>query len=237
VVAGAKRWSLAVLLLLITQSISFAQTKFADVSSALNVTALQPGKTAVIAIVLDVKEGFHAQSHTPLDENLIACRVVPDSTPAIESLDPIYPAGKEENYPALGKVSVYTGKTIIYIPIKVKADAPLGAITISGVARYPSLQRSTLLRPSENSFQDRNDRLVGHCRGHPANPELFKDYSDKPTTAPTTAPAAQMTTPPGGDGSPQWSIFTALGVAFLAGLLFNDEPEHEALLRDVARLP
>src|SRR5688500_17139538 len=34
----------------------------ATVSAALNLSALQPGQDAVVAVVLDVKRGFHAQS-------------------------------------------------------------------------------------------------------------------------------------------------------------------------------
>src|SRR5689334_18390128 len=116
---------IALLLLSMIASISArAQTKYADVSSALNSTALQPGGQGVIAVVLDVKEGFHAQSHTPYKENLFACRVKLEENPAVEIFEPIYPPGKDETYPELGLVSVYTGRTIIYIPITIKPDAP-----------------------------------------------------------------------------------------------------------------
>src|SRR3954467_5776629 len=44
----------------------------ADVAKAVvNVSALRPGDKGMAAVVLDVKEGFHAQSRTPFDENLI----------------------------------------------------------------------------------------------------------------------------------------------------------------------
>ena len=45
--------------------------------------------------------------------------------------EPVYPEGKIENYPKLGKLSVYSGQTIIYVPFEVKADAKNGLVTIA----------------------------------------------------------------------------------------------------------
>ena len=42
--------------------IASAQSKYADLSAALNVSAIQPGKDAVVAVVLSVHDGYHAQS-------------------------------------------------------------------------------------------------------------------------------------------------------------------------------
>src|SRR5437588_10883749 len=66
---------LAVVLLFLASRPALGQTRLAEVSAALNVAALKPSAQATIAVVLDVKEGFHAQSHVPLEENLIPCRV------------------------------------------------------------------------------------------------------------------------------------------------------------------
>ena len=47
-----------------------------EVSKAVvNDSALQPGKDATAAIVFKVKPGFHAQSHTPTADYLIAFEV------------------------------------------------------------------------------------------------------------------------------------------------------------------
>jgi len=40
---------------------------------------------------VDVKPGFHAQSHTPLADNLIKFEVTFDPNPQIEFKPPIYP--------------------------------------------------------------------------------------------------------------------------------------------------
>src|SRR2546430_1579460 len=103
-------------------------TRKATVTNALSASAFQPGQQAAVAVVLDIARGLHAQSHTPLQRNLIPLRVTIDPNPAIKALDPIYPGGQLEQYPALGKISVYTGRAIVYIPIEVSRDASAGPL-------------------------------------------------------------------------------------------------------------
>ena len=47
----------------------------AKVEAAVDTSALRPGSDGVLAVVLDIKPGSHAQSAKPLDENLIALSV------------------------------------------------------------------------------------------------------------------------------------------------------------------
>src|SRR2546426_66915 len=72
----------------------------AGVSAALNMSALQPGQQGAIAVVLDIKPGFHAQSHTPKGENFIPTEVLVTDAASVSAYAPIYPAGKDEFYPA-----------------------------------------------------------------------------------------------------------------------------------------
>ena len=89
-----------VLLLLLFSGVVNAQTKYTTVSCLLNKTALKVGDEAVVAVVVDVAEGFHAQSHTPHSENLIPCTVRMEEAAGVEFGDAVYPAGKDETYPA-----------------------------------------------------------------------------------------------------------------------------------------
>src|SRR5688572_8591663 len=88
--------------------------------AVLNVTALQPGKEAMAAVVVDLKEGFHAQSNTPTEETYIPFTVTMDENPAVTFGAPRYPPGHIEEYPALGKLNVYTGKVVVRVPVTVK---------------------------------------------------------------------------------------------------------------------
>src|ERR1700689_5431790 len=99
-------------LLALMPAIAFGAPQTGTYSAKLNTSALQVGQTAVVAVVVDIKPGLHAQSHTPRTDagvNYIKFEVTPDPNPNVEFLEPIYPAGTIENFPALGPQSVYTG--------------------------------------------------------------------------------------------------------------------------------
>ena len=98
------------------------------VSAALNVNAVQAGQQAAVAVVLEVGYGMHAQSHTPLESYLIPLVVKVDDNAAIESSSPIYPTATIVQYPALGMLSVYQGRVIVYVPIRVNENAQRRAI-------------------------------------------------------------------------------------------------------------
>jgi thiol:disulfide interchange protein len=201
----------------------FAQTKYADASTAMNSTALHPGDKGVIAVVFDVADGFHAQSHTPHDENLIPCNVTPEDNPAVTWLDPVYPPGKDESYPQLGVVSVYTGRTIFYLPFTVKPDAPAGALKLSGAIHYQACDDKSCFAPQKTAFVVEAKVVAASEPVTPANADLFKNFDPKVFAAGKSATSAP---PPviGDDSAPKWSLATALAIAFFAGMLFNVMP-------------
>src|SRR6185437_12844727 len=57
--------ALGLLAAIFTRPAWAAGKTYGDISTVLNVSALQPGNKATLAVVFDVKEGFHTQSHTP----------------------------------------------------------------------------------------------------------------------------------------------------------------------------
>jgi len=48
----------------------------------------------------------------------IPTNVTMKSAGTITFHEPVYPDGKIENYPKLGTLSVYSGQTIIYVPLR-----------------------------------------------------------------------------------------------------------------------
>jgi len=209
----------------------------ASVSAVLNQSALRPGQDAVVAIVLEIKPGFHAQSHTPKDPNLIALTIKPGSVDGVTFGEVIYPPGKDENYPGLGELNVYTGRTVFYVPVTVKADAKPGAVKLAGTLREQICNDNSCFAP-ENQAWSVETKVVGKDEAvEPVSAELFKDY--KPARGgggATTKPAA--TKPIGAaagggnaappvtvaDGKPTWGVTLALGAALFAGILFNVVP-------------
>ena len=205
----------------------------AKVDAAVNTSALRAGSEGVLAVVLDIKRGFHAQSAKPLDENLIPLSVTPGKNPAVEFQAPIYPKGKIEEYPALGKLSVYDGRAIIYVPFKVKQDAPAGPLKLTGTIEYQICDDKACFAPESPEWVVQT-RVVGAGDAVQANrPEVFEGYeaARAAATRPATAPATKPTTKPSAAPAPgsrdpraEWSTLLWFGAAFLAGLIFNLMP-------------
>lgn len=208
--------------------------QLATLSTALNFKSLQPGQEAVLAISVDIRTGYHAQSHTPKDPNLIPFTVTMESSPQVEWTEPVYPPGQIESYPALGIISVYNGKVIVYVPFKVKSDLPAGTnIQLKGSVRFQICNDRTCYAPQTRTITLEAPAIAAGGAPEPANPELFKDYHPgaAPTSSPTTQAASSDNVAPNDPIiSPRqipkvaWSALSAFGAALLAGLLFNVMP-------------
>ena len=201
-------------------------------TSAVNYSALAAGHKAMAAVIVEIHDGFHAQSHAPLDPNFIKFEVKPNPNPAIVFGEPRYPAGQIENYPALGQLSVYTGRVVIFIPIEVKPDAKPGPLEITGKVRYQVCDSNACYPPEQPKFTITTEIVPAAASVKPNEPELFKgseQVSDgSPATQPAMAkPSGTSNAPPiqlGGSSLPPDAKFLAFLTAFLVGIIFNVMP-------------
>jgi thiol:disulfide interchange protein DsbD len=225
---------LALVVLAFCVPLAAAQPKTATLTTALNRSAVQPGQDAVVAVVLDIKPGFHSQSHTPKDPDLIALNVTAAKTDGVTVGGIVYPPAKEESFPALGVLSIYSGKVIFYVPVKVADDAKPGPLTLKGTIRYQICDDNSCFAPETKPWTV--ETKVG-ARGEASeatSSELFKDYKPAAATrSTTTAPVKQGAAAPNSAGPPPVAIddgnatrgvISALGLAFVAGILFNIVP-------------
>ncbi|MFT3786313.1 MAG: thioredoxin family protein [Tepidisphaeraceae bacterium] len=218
---------LALLLPLCLVSTARAQRSgdFLKSDAKLNATALQPGKPAVVAVVVTVQEGYHAQSS---QSDLIAFSVKVDKLDAIAARDPVYAKGERLETPGTDPQDVYAGTFITYVPIDVSADAKPGDVTVSGTFMVQVCDdKGVCFQPQKVKWSVPTKVTTDAVQ--PANAEVFKGYAEtvstQPTTAPTTAPAASNTTPgtgptTGGSEPLGWTLL----VAFLVGIVLNVVP-------------
>lgn len=204
-------------------SVASAQVSRAKVRAVLNYKTLQPGQQAVIAIVLDVQKGYHAQSHTPLSQYLIRYEVNFDPTPNVEFGQPIYPKPELEEYPALGKVSVYTGQAITFVPVTIKAGSPVGAIKISGSATFQVCDDKSCLAPESPKLNIETQIIPAGQPLEAAEPELFTTFDPttlaQPASASTETPVQLFGLELGHD-----NYLFAFAAALIVGMFFNVMP-------------
>jgi thiol:disulfide interchange protein DsbD len=195
---------------------------FAEVSTS----ALPTGQTAVLAVVTDIKPGLHAQSHMPLTEGLIPFNVAIDPNPSLEFLDPVYPKPETKNFPGLGNESVYTGRVIVYIPIRIKSGAAPSDLTLTGKLTWQACNDSACFAPQKDQPFSVQTKIVPASQAvTPTDPPVFAGFDASIFASGATASAGTVIDFFGHTftlGST--SIGLAFAVALAVGLLFNLMP-------------
>jgi thiol:disulfide interchange protein len=166
--------------------------------TAVDFTALHAGQKATAAIVLDIPAGFHAQSRTPLQENLIKFQVRLDKNDAVTYGEVVYPPGTIEEYPKLGKLSVYTGKVVLLIPFEVKADARPGDLKLTGSLFYQLCDDKVCFPPERPKFSIETKVVPAgeEVKPNEADQGLFKAASANANAPTTRAAGAVEPAPP-----------------------------------------
>ena len=218
---------IVVVLVLMLGSLAWAadRPKRGEVTkAAVNYTSLRAGTKAFAAVVVEIKEGLHAQSHTPLDELYIKYVVKPDANPSMAFGEPKYPPGQVENYPALGKLSVYTGRVVTFIPLTVKADAKLGPIELTGKVTFQACDAKVCYPPESPKFSIKTEIVAADAPVKPNEPELFKEVASgasESSIANTTPTGSVKVT---GARLDTGIVATNFAFAFLVGIIFNLMP-------------
>lgn len=176
----------------------------AQIEAGFTNSSIAQGQRGEMSVVIDIPAGFHAQSHTPTETNYIKLEVKPTAQDGVVFGEPIYPPGKDVVYPLLGKLNVYSGRITVRIPVGVKGGAKLGERAIEGVVRYQICDDKTCYFPENRPFKATLNIIQGTG---------VEDVAPLPSAVVGSGPA-------GAD----WSIWTAFGAAFLAGLMFNVMP-------------
>src|SRR5216684_7374649 len=103
--------------------------------------SLQPvprGKEFQVAVVVEIAQGFHMNSHKPSDQFLIPTTLTAQLPAGIQLRDTIYPGGQLEKFTFSPNkpLDVYTGTVTIRLRLTAGRDAALGATTIPITLRY-----------------------------------------------------------------------------------------------------
>jgi len=204
--------------------------KHGEITKAVvNSSGLRVGQKAWAAVVVEIQGGYHAQSHTPLDENFIKFEVKPDENASVTFGEAKYPPGEIEDYPALGKLSVYQGRVVVHVPLEVKAGAKPGPVEITGKVRFQACDDKVCYPPETPKFSIKTEIVAADAPVKPNEPDLFKGLEkasvDVAPQAPTGAPAVATTAaaPARVDASIGMVAWQFL-IAFLAGIVFNVMP-------------
>ena len=157
---------------------SAAVPSAASIVKARSFVSFEPvprGKEFQVAVVAEIKSGYHVNSHKPSDEYLIATTLTPQLPPGFQVLDTIYPAGRQEKFSFSPDkpLDVYTGSVTFKLRVVAQADAAIGAVNIPVILRYQACNDTTCLPPVKIPVDVRVDVGAAGSAGRAMHPEIF----------------------------------------------------------------
>jgi DsbC/DsbD-like thiol-disulfide interchange protein len=158
-----------------------AQTPMAakDVVKAKSYVSLDRvprGKEFEVAIVATIHEGYHMNSHHPLDTYLIPTSMTANPPAGIKVLDTVYPPGHDKKFPfsPTKPLNVYTGSVTLRLKVMAEPSAKIGSTTIPVMLRYQACNNSACLPPVKIPVDVSVDIAGAGASSRPANKAIFE---------------------------------------------------------------
>lgn len=164
-----------------------AQTEMRSAASVVKPAAyvsLEPiprGKEFEIAVVAEIAQGYHVNSHKPTDPYLIPTTLTPQLPSGFQIVDTIYPPGKLEKFTFSPDkpLDVYSGSVKLLLRVTAQSDAPLGSATIPLTLRYQACSEAACLPPVKIPVSASVHVADASAKSHPVHPEIFVAASQR----------------------------------------------------------
>lgn len=161
------------------------------VSAVTDHSGVAPGGHLRAAVVIDVHEGWHTNSHTPLDKYLIATTLKLEPLDGVTAGEYLYPPGEKVKLAFSQElVSVYQGKVAIGVPLTVDGSANAGVVVLKGSLRIQACNDKTCLAPSNIPVEVPIKILAEGETATPQNQELFATIDKYAATKPPAGKSA-----------------------------------------------
>ena len=134
---------------------------------------LVSGKPFRLAVVADIRAGWHVNSHTPKEDFLIPTEVKVKDVSGLKLSAVAYPRQLEVKFAfAEQKLAVYAGKTVFVVPGVVDASAAPGPRTITATLSYQPCNDNQCLPPATLTATLAID-VARSGEAKPANADVF----------------------------------------------------------------
>jgi len=133
------------------------------------------GKDFEVAVVVDINEAYHMNSHKPSDEYLIPTTLTPKLPEGFTLVDSIYPPGHDKKFTFADKpLNVYAGKVTLKLKLSAGDKAPVGETTIPVTLRYQACNSSACLPPVKIPLDVPVKIAAAGAPEHAVHPEIFR---------------------------------------------------------------
>jgi Thiol:disulfide interchange protein DsbD, N-terminal len=142
--------------------------------------AVHAGHTARVAVLAQIKSGYHINDHKPSLDYLIPTEVTFVASPSLKVEKIIYPRGTMRKLPFLDSpISVYEGEIRLGSILNVARSAKPGSYPLRGKFMYQACNDHACLPPTSVPF-DVSVRVVSSAVPlKPANTAIFKTINFK----------------------------------------------------------
>ncbi len=176
----------------VASDLNAPEGKVVEVRTAWSVDRARPGDAIILAIVADIKKGFHInadaqqvksfENFKPYPTKVTVADVSDDIT--IES--PLYPKAVPVKVEyAAGDLMSFEGQTVIYLPIKLEETIKPENLGIKLVFEYQACSDTYCLFPTKIKFEESLTVVESGTRVLKINEELFVGF-DQGATATTS---------------------------------------------------
>ena len=132
------------------------------------------GGSFQIAVVMNIRRGFHVNAREKSEEYLIATDLKAQLPSGFTSGEVVYPKGKLETFTFSKKpLNVYQGKVILLLPVDTLATAPLGEQHIPLKLRYQACSTELCLPPTTLPLEATVNIAADASTAKPAHAEIF----------------------------------------------------------------
>lgn len=132
------------------------------------------GASFQIAVVMNIRQGFHVNAREKSEEYLIATDLKAQPPAGFTAGEVVYPKGKLETFSFSKKpLNVYQGKVILLLPISTLATAPLGEQHIPLKLRYQACNNEVCLPPATLPIDSVVNIAADASAAKPAHVEIF----------------------------------------------------------------
>ena len=132
------------------------------------------GGSFQIAVVMNIRPGFHVNAREKSEEYLIATDLKAQPPTGFTAGEVVYPKGKLETFTFSKKpLNVYQGKVVLLLPVNVLATAPLGEQHIPLKLRYQACNNEFCLPPATIPLEATVNIAASSTNAKPAHAEVF----------------------------------------------------------------
>ncbi len=160
------------------------------VATAWSVDAVHPAGNAVLAVVLDIRPGYHVMADKGQLSDMGDFKPFPTriwvsaATEGVLSEPPVYPRAQPFQVDFTdAPIMSFAGRAVLYLPVRLGPDAPDKTVRVKVGVEYQACAATYCLMPQRVVHTAELPLVPRDVKMSPSNPELFSEYASQATAA------------------------------------------------------